>query len=221
MFKSLKRWWKYRAAKLNTSFNEKADPKVQLEQAITEAQDQHRRLKEQAANVIANQKQTEMRLNRSMTEYEKLNGNTQQAVLMADEATKAGDATKAAEYAPAAEAFANRLIALEHEIEETKTLVLQSSQASEQAKAAVPELGRPAEEAGRAPEAAQPARPGEDAGRDEQGDGLAQRDRRRGRPHVRRGPRQDRGPLRQGQGHVRAHRRVGREPHARGRAGLR
>ena len=46
------------------SFNEKADPKVQLEQAITEAQDQHRRLREQAANVIANQKQTEMRLNR-------------------------------------------------------------------------------------------------------------------------------------------------------------
>ena len=53
MFKSIKRWWKYFTAKLNSSFNEKADPKVQLEQAITEAQEQHRRLKEQAANVIA------------------------------------------------------------------------------------------------------------------------------------------------------------------------
>ena len=73
---------------------------------------------------------------------------------MADEATKAGDAAKAAEYTPAAEAFANRLIALEHEIEETKTLALQSTQASEQAKAAVAQNSRrAAEEAGRAPEA--------------------------------------------------------------------
>ena len=58
---------------------------------------------------------------------------------MADEATKAGDTAKATEYSSAAEAFANRLIALEHEIEETKTLALQSTQASEQAKAAVPQ----------------------------------------------------------------------------------
>ena len=48
MLKTLKKWWKYIGAKLNMSFDEKADPKVQLEQAITEAQDQHRRLKEQA-----------------------------------------------------------------------------------------------------------------------------------------------------------------------------
>ncbi len=137
MFKSLKRWWKYMTAKLNSSFNEKADPKVQLEQAITEAHEQHRRLKEQAANVIANQKQAEMRLNRSMQEYEKLNTNARQAILMADDAAKAGDEKKAAEYQQAAEAFANRLIAVEREVEDTKTLVLQSSQASEQAKAAV------------------------------------------------------------------------------------
>jgi len=137
MFKSMKRWWKYLTAKVNSSFNEKADPKVQLEQAIGEAQDQHRRLREQAANVIANQKQTEMRLNRQMTEYEKLTANTKQAVLMADEALNAGNTAKATEYGTAAEAFANRLIGLEHEIDETKALALQSTQASEQAKAAV------------------------------------------------------------------------------------
>ncbi len=137
MFKAIKRWWKYLGAKLNSDFNERADPKIQLEQAITEAQDQHRRLKEQAANVIANQKQAEMRLNRSIEEYEKLNLNARQAVLMADEATKAGDEAKATQFAQAAEAFANRLIALEAEVEETKTLVLNSTQASEQAKAAV------------------------------------------------------------------------------------
>jgi phage shock protein A len=137
MIKAMKRWWKYFTAKLTSSFNEKADPKVQLEQAITEAQEQHRRLKEQAANVIANQKQTELRLNRALEELEKVTGNARQAVLMADEATKRGDTAKATEYTSAAEAFANRLIALEGEIEELKTLHLQSTQASDQAKAAV------------------------------------------------------------------------------------
>ena len=137
MFKAIRRWWKYMTAKLNSSFNERADPKVQLEQAITEAQDQHRRLKEQAANVIANQKQTELRLNRAMDELEKVNGNARQAVLMADDATKKGDAAKATEYTSAAEAFANRLIALEAEIDDLKTLHLQSTQAADQAKHAV------------------------------------------------------------------------------------
>lgn len=137
MLKTFKKWWKYLGAKLSSSFNENADPKIQLEQAITEAQDQHRRLKEQAANVIANQKTTEMQLNRKLEELEKLNSNARQAVLMVDEATKAGNTAKATEYASAAEAFANRLISLEREVEGLKTLALQAAQASDQAKAAV------------------------------------------------------------------------------------
>lgn len=137
MIKALKRAWRYLATKLNMKVDEKADPKVQLEQAIVEAQDQHRRLKEQAANVIANQKQTELRLNRSMEELERVSANARQAVLMADEATKKGDAAKATEYTHAAEAFANRLIQLEGEIEDLKNQHLGATQASDQAKAAV------------------------------------------------------------------------------------
>ncbi|MCU0311177.1 MAG: PspA/IM30 family protein [Acidimicrobiales bacterium] len=137
MANALTRWWKYLGAKADSSLDERADPKVQLEQAIREAQDQHRRLREQAANVIANQKQAEMRLNRTMGEYEKLTANARQALIMADQATKSGDEAKAVEYTQAAEAFANRLIAVERDVEDTKTLVLQSSQAAEQAKAAV------------------------------------------------------------------------------------
>jgi len=137
MFKVIKRWWKYMTAKLSGSFNERADPKVQLEQAIMEAQEQHRRLREQAANVIANQKQTEMRLSRAMEELEKINGNARQAVLMADESTKGGDAAKATDYTRAAESFANRLIALEAEVENLKALHLQATQAADQAKHAV------------------------------------------------------------------------------------
>ena len=35
MWKSLKKWWKYMGAKLSNTFDENADPKIQLEQAIT------------------------------------------------------------------------------------------------------------------------------------------------------------------------------------------
>ncbi|MDQ1689442.1 MAG: hypothetical protein QOK42_2417 [Frankiaceae bacterium] len=137
MIKLLRRMGRYITAALTGKFNEVADPKVQLEQAIMEAQEQHRRLKEQAANVIANQKQTEMRLNRAMEELEKVNSSARQAVLMADEATKQGDAAKATEYTRAAEAFANRLIASEKEVDGLKSLAMQTTQASDQAKAAV------------------------------------------------------------------------------------
>lgn len=137
MGRALKRIWRYLAAALTGKFDEVADPKIQLEQAIAEAQDQQRRLKEQAANVIANQKQTEMRLNRVLEELEKVNGSAQQAVVMAAEAEQRGDATKAADYNRAAESFAGRLIALEREAEDLKTLHLQATQAADQAKAAV------------------------------------------------------------------------------------
>ncbi|MEO5679481.1 MAG: PspA/IM30 family protein, partial [Acidimicrobiales bacterium] len=70
MIKLFRKMGKYMTAMFTGKFNEVADPKIQLEQAIIEAQDQHRRLTEQAANVIASQKQTEMNLNRSMAELE-------------------------------------------------------------------------------------------------------------------------------------------------------
>jgi len=137
MIKLIKRSWHYLTASLTGKFNETADPKVQLEQAITEANDQHRRLVQQAANVIANQKQTEMRLNRAMEEIEKQNGLARQAVTMADQATRSGDSAKAVEYTSAAESFANRLVGAEGEVESLKQLLLQATQAANQAKAAV------------------------------------------------------------------------------------
>ena len=142
MFKLAKKWWKYLTAKLTGSFNERADPKVQLEQAIAEAQNQHRRLKEQAANVIANQKQSELRLNAKMTELEKLNANARQALIMADDAAKAGDAAKSQQYGSAAETIANQLIQVEKDVESLKSMVFESTQASDQAKAAVAQNSR-------------------------------------------------------------------------------
>ena len=137
MFKTLKKWWKYLGAKFNKNFDDRADPAIQLEQALSEAQQQHRRLKEQAANVIASQKQAEIRLNGKMTELERLNTNARQALMMAADAEKAGNATKAAQYTSAAETIANQLIQVEKDVESLKSMVLDATQASDQAKAAV------------------------------------------------------------------------------------
>ena len=142
MFKLAKKWWKYLTAKLTGSFNERADPKVQLEQAIAEAQTQHKRLKEQATNVIAGQKQAELRLNAKMGELEKLNANARQALIMASDAQKAGDAQKAAQYNTAAETIAGQLIQIEKDVESLKSMVLESTEASDQAKAAVQQNSR-------------------------------------------------------------------------------
>ncbi len=170
MIKLMKRWWSYTTAKLTGAFNEAADPKVQLEQAIQEAQDQHRRLKEQAANVIANQKQTEIRLNRTMEEYEKISSNARQAVLMTDDAMKKGDERKLGEYTSAAEAFANRMVGLEQEVQDLKSLHLQASQAADQAKSAVHQNSSALQKKlGRTPEADESTRPGQDAGAAQQG----------------------------------------------------
>jgi phage shock protein A len=142
MFKLAKKWWKYLTARLTGSFNERADPKVQLEQAIMESQTQHRRLKEQATNVIAGQKRAEIQLNGKMSELEKLNANARQALIMAADAQKAGNAEKAAQYNSAAETIANQLIQVEKHVASLKEMVLQTTQASDQAKAAVDQNSR-------------------------------------------------------------------------------
>jgi len=142
MFKVFNKWWKYLTAKLSGSFEERADPKVQLEQAISEAKGQHQRLTQQAANVIANQKQSELRLNQKMTELEKLNANARQALIMASDAEKTGDAAKSQQYTSAAETIANQLIQVERDVESLKALVMESTEASDQAKAAVKQNSR-------------------------------------------------------------------------------
>jgi phage shock protein A len=137
MMDVLRKRWRYFTAKTDSKFEATADPKIQLEQAIADAQDQHRRLVEQAANVVANQKQHELQLNRAMEELGKVNSSTRQALMMAQDAAQRGDTDKAREYNQTAEAFANRLIATENQVNDLKTLSLQSAQAADQARAAV------------------------------------------------------------------------------------
>lgn len=129
--------WKYFMALFDSKIEEHADPKVQIQQAIEDAQRQHQELSQQAAAVIGNQRQLEMQLNRRLAEIEKLQGNTRQALQLADKARASGDVAKATEYENAAEAFAAQLVTAEQSVEETKQLHDQSLQQAAQAKRAV------------------------------------------------------------------------------------
>ena len=129
--------WKYLMALFDNKIEENADPKIQIEQAIEDAQRQHQELSQQAAAVIGNQRQLEMQLNRRLAEVEKLQGNAREALELADKARANGDESKAVEYENAAEAFAAQLVTAEESVEDTKKLHDQALQQAEQAKRAV------------------------------------------------------------------------------------
>ncbi|CAB0971061.1 PspA/IM30 family protein [Corynebacterium diphtheriae] len=129
--------WKYLMALFDSKIEENADPKVQIQQAIEDAQRQHQELSQQAAAVIGNQRQLEMQLNRRLAEIEKLQGNTRQAIQLADKARAEGNIQKATEYENAAEAFAAQLVTAEQGVEDTKQLHDQALQQADAAKKAV------------------------------------------------------------------------------------
>jgi phage shock protein A len=131
------KFWKYLMASFSSKIDEHADPKVQIQQAIEEAQRQHQALSQQAAAVIGNQRQLEMKLNRQLGEVEKLQASARQALVLADEARAKGDEQKAAQFENAAQGFATQLVTSEQGIEDLKTLHDQSLGAAAQAKQAV------------------------------------------------------------------------------------
>jgi phage shock protein A len=131
------RGWKYFMALLSGKLDEHADPKIQIQQAIEDAQRQHQQLTQQAAAVIGNQRQLEMKLARQMSEVEKLQGSARQALVLADQARAGGDEAKAQQYEQTAETFATQLVAAEQSMEDLKSLHDQALQAAKQAKQAV------------------------------------------------------------------------------------
>src|SRR5689334_4835412 len=129
--------WKYLMALFGAKIDEYADPKVQIQQAIEDAQRQHQALVQQAAAVIGNQRQLEMKLSRQMSEVEKLQSSARQALVLADKESAAGNTAKAAEYENTAQVFATQLVSAEQGMEDLKTLHDQSLAAATQARKAV------------------------------------------------------------------------------------
>lgn len=131
------RGWKYFLAALSGKIDERADPKIQIQQSIEEAQRQHQQLTQQAAAVIGNQRQLEMKLARTMTDVEKLQGSARQSLVLADRARADGDEAKAQQYEQSAQVFASQLVASEQSMEDLKGLHDQALNAAESAKKAV------------------------------------------------------------------------------------
>jgi phage shock protein A len=141
MWRVIKRRWKYMAMKLRLRHEEAADPKVQLEQAIQEAREQHARLTEQAANVIANQKLAQARLDRAIAAHDKIEGQACHALLLSDEEARRDRSSEAAGFAKGAELLASRLMVLENDVQECERALMQATSAAEAAKEAVVQNG--------------------------------------------------------------------------------
>lgn len=129
--------WKYLMALFGAKIDEHADPKVQIQQAIEDAQRQHQALVQQAAAVIGNQRQLEMKLSRQLGEVEQLTGNARQALVLADRARTSGEDKKATDFEATAQTFATQLVAAEASVEDLKSLHDQALSAAQQARKAV------------------------------------------------------------------------------------
>jgi phage shock protein A len=131
------RWWRYMSAWSGAKLDEKADPKIQIQQAVEEAQHQHEQLTRQAANVIGNQRQLEMKLDRQLGQVETLQAQARQALVLADKSRAEGDEVKAGEFEQTAQALANQLVTAEQSVQDLKAMHDQSIGAAQQARQAV------------------------------------------------------------------------------------
>jgi phage shock protein A len=129
--------WRYLMALFGAKIDEYADPKIQIQQAIDEAKVQHQTLVRQAAAVIGNQRQLEMRLSRHMSEVEKWQGMARQGLVLSERARAEGEEQKALEYEKAAQSAATQLVTSEQAVEDLKTLHDQALNAAQQARKAV------------------------------------------------------------------------------------
>lgn len=133
----LVRLYRYFVTKARLSHERRADPRVELEQSLEDARRQHRQLRDRAAQVIAHEKHTQAKLRKASDSAEQLRTQAQQALQLADEAQDVGDSERAQEMQLAAESFAQRLIAVEDEVDDLKAIVTQAQSASQEAREAV------------------------------------------------------------------------------------
>ena len=125
--------WKYLMASFDQKIDENTDPKVQIQQAVDGAKKQHQEITKQASAILGNKKQLEMQMDRLVKSQADYQERTKQALNLADKAAAEGDTAKAAEYNNTAEVIASQLVAAEQELEQTKTMHAQATQAAEQA----------------------------------------------------------------------------------------
>ena len=96
--------------------------------------EQIKALRESATNIIAHEKQLEGQRTKLYNELEKVNTNTRQAVMMAQEASLEGDEAKAANFDESASLLAEKAVGIDTQIAAIDVELIEARQASEEAK---------------------------------------------------------------------------------------
>lgn len=96
--------------------------------------EQIRALRESATNIIAYQHQLEGQRKKLYDDLEKVSTSARQAVMMAEEASRAGEADKASRFNESAEILSQQIIAIDTQIAAIDIELIEASQASEEAK---------------------------------------------------------------------------------------
>ncbi|MCK9928360.1 PspA/IM30 family protein [Frankia sp. Mgl5] len=133
----VRKYLRYLSKRAEIELENRADPRVQIDQAIEAARQQHEKLVSQAALVVGNQREIEMKMGRQVEEVTNLTESARSALMLADNARAAGDLATAVQYEQTAQAFASKLIASEAALEDLKVLHEQAAASAAQARVAV------------------------------------------------------------------------------------
>jgi phage shock protein A len=137
MFRLITHTWHYAVAFLSGTLDTLADPRVQIEQAIEDAKRQHAALSDQAAAVVGNQRELQLKLARTITDLERLRASASQALVLAEDARSNGDTEKAGAHERTARLFAMQLATVESSAADLHELHERAAAAAKAAKGAV------------------------------------------------------------------------------------
>lgn len=107
------RGWRYLGALFTEALDRVADPRIQVQMALEAARRQHQLLAEQAAAVLGNERELEIKVGRAMAEVERLRTAAGRALMLAERAYREGDEKKARGHEETAGLFAVQLAGAE------------------------------------------------------------------------------------------------------------
>jgi phage shock protein A len=98
---------------MGSALDHVADPRLQVQMALEEGRRQHQLLTEQAAAVLGNERELEIKVGRAMAEVERARTATGRALMLADRASREGDSAAARGHEETAALFAVQLAGAE------------------------------------------------------------------------------------------------------------
>jgi phage shock protein A len=98
---------------LASALDQVADPRLQVEMAVEEARRQHQLLTEQAAAVLGNERELDIKVARAMAEIVRMRTATGRALMLVDRAHREGDESSARGHEETASLFAVQLAGAE------------------------------------------------------------------------------------------------------------